>query len=89
MNKKSKELNRIKEASRQKTVNKLKLYLGWFGLLTPVFGAGVLVGVGLLGTLSGMFVAGVVVASSVNYFAGRMLLRPVSAIRGKKKVRYA
>ena len=86
MSKKSKELNRMKEANRQKTVNRLKLYLGWFGLLTPVFGAGILMGVGMLGALSGMFIVGVVVASSVNYLAGRMLLRPV--IAGKKKVRY-
>lgn len=78
MNKKPKEPNRVKVA------NKVRPIIGWFGVLTPVFGAGVLAGVGLLGGLSGMFIGQVVVVSAINYFVGRMLLKPVPAIRGKR-----
>ena len=79
MSNKSKELNRVKVA------NKLRAYVGWFGVLTPVFGAGVLTGIGLLGAISPMFIVQVTIVSAINYFVGRMLLKPVPAIRGERE----
>ena len=83
--------NKTKTTNRIKVANKLKLYIGWFGVLTPVFACGVLVGVGLMGGITGMFIGQVVVVSAINFFVGKMLLKPVSPIKGKgrKKVKYA
>lgn len=77
--------NKPKESNRVKTVKRLRLYLGWFGVLMPVFASGVLVGVGLSGGLSAMYVVQVVVVSAICYFVGRQLLKPVMA--RKKKVK--
>lgn len=71
--------------NRLKTVNRLRLYLGWFGVLTPVFGAGVLAGVGLMGGLTGMFVGQVVFVCAVNYFVGWQFLKPVGVKKGVKR----
>ena len=73
--------------NKVKPIGKLRLYLGWFGLLTPVFGAGMLAGIGLLGALDSIFIVQVVVASGINYFVGRYLLKPVVVIRGEEKTR--
>jgi len=74
----------VKNKNKVKPITGLRLYFGWFGLLTPVFGAGILVGVGLLGALNTIFIVQVVVASVINYFVGRYLLKPVEA---EKKVK--
>jgi len=75
----------VKNKNKVKPVTGLRLYFGWFGLLTPVFGAGMLVGVGILNALTPVFIAQVVVASVINYFVGRHLLKPVV----EEKVKYA
>lgn len=77
----------MKNKNRVKPVTGMRLYLGWFGLLTPVFGAGMLVGVGMLGALNPVFIAQVVIAGTINYFIGRHLLKPIAV--ENKKVKYA
>ena len=67
--------NRTRVQNRVKLVAKLRLYLGWFGLLTPVFGAGVLFGVCMIGSPTLLFVGQVVVAGAINFYIGRKLLK--------------
>lgn len=76
--------NKNKVSNRLKTVNRLRLAIGWFGVLTPVFGFGVLVGVGLMGGLNSMLIGQVVVVSAINYFVGKQLLKPVPLTKGKR-----
>lgn len=77
----------MKNKNKVKPITGLRLYFGWFGLLTPVFGAGMLMGVGLLGALNPIFIVQVVGTSVFNYFVGRHLLKPI--IAEEKGKRYA
>jgi len=71
-------------SNRLKTVNRLRLFLGWFGVLTPVFAAGVLFGVCLTSSVSTVFVGQLAVVSAINYYVGRKLLKPVMVKKGVK-----
>lgn len=57
--------------------NKIRLAIGWFGVLTPVYAAGVLTMLFVMGVVEMEFVGQVVFVSSINFYIGRKLLKSV------------
>ena len=57
--------------------NKIRLTVGWFGVLTPVYAAGVLTALLAIGTVEMGFIGRVALVSSINFFIGRKLLKSI------------
>lgn len=55
--------------------NKIRLGIGWFGVLTPVYAAGVLTVLLATGTAEMAFVGRVALVSAINFYIGRKLLK--------------
>lgn len=64
--------------------NKFRLFIGWFGVLTPVYAAGVLTALFVTGPVETGFIGRVVLVSSINFFVGRRLLKSIG-VGGKIK----
>jgi hypothetical protein len=64
-----------------------RVFIGWFGVLTPVFGAGVLTALYAFGEPNHLFAGQVIVVSTLNYFIGRKVLNLTAIaneVKGKK-----
>ena len=57
--------------------NKFRLFIGWFGVLTPVYAAGVLTALCVTGPVEMGFIGRVALVSSINFYIGRRLLKSV------------
>jgi len=55
--------------------NKFRLFLGWFGVLTPVYAAGALTALLATGEVQSTFVGQMMIVSTINFFIGRKLLK--------------
>ena len=55
--------------------SKIRLCIGWFGVLTPVYAAGVLTVLLASGYIDTMFIVKVVAVSVINCFIGHKLLK--------------
>lgn len=62
-------------------------YLGWFGILTPVFCAGVFAGMSAVATPERTFTITLFILSVVNYQFGRWMLRKLDELPTKVKKR--
>ena len=65
--------------------NKIRLGIGWFGVLTPVYAAGVLTVLLALHIIDGGLIARIVFVSAVNCFVGRKILKVKLPIEGEKE----
>ena len=63
--------------------NKTKLIVGWFGVLTPVYAAGVLTVLLVIGDTA--LVGGIIVVSIINCFMGYKVLKSKLPEKGAKK----
>lgn len=63
--------------------NKIRLAVGWFGVLTPVYAAGVLTVLFVTGTVDMGFIGRVVLVCAINFYIGRKLLKSMRV--GDKK----
>jgi len=59
--------------------HKFRLFIGWFGILTPAYAAGVLTAMYTLGQPDLQFVGQVVGVSILNLVIGRKVLKQMSA----------
>jgi len=66
--------------------NKIRLIIGWFGMLTPVYAAGVLTVLFATGAVEMEFVGKVIFVSSINFFIGRKLLKSLSPSSNTRRV---
>ena len=57
--------------------NKIRLFVGWFGVLTPVYAAGILTMLFVSGSVEMGFVGRVAIVSFVNFYIGRKLLKSI------------
>ena len=64
---------------------KIVKFTGWFGMLTPIFCAGVLLGMWSVATPELWFVGRLLIVSVVNYRVGRGLLNWLDAPRVEVK----
>ena len=55
--------------------NKIRLAVGWFGVLTPVYAAGVLTVLLATAMVDKEFFGMVIFVSSVNFYIGRKVLK--------------
>lgn len=55
--------------------NKIRLFIGWFGVLTPVYAAGVVTVLLTIGNVDGGFILRVVAVSAINCFIGYKILK--------------
>ena len=65
--------------------NKIRLALGWFGVLTPVYAAGVMTVLLAVGEVDLTLIGRVIFVCVVNFFVGRFILRAKVAEKGAKK----
>ena len=65
--------------------NKLRLFLGWFGVLTPVYAAGALTVLFVIGESDMPFLGGVALVSAINFLVGRNLLKTMVVEKVVKK----
>jgi len=63
--------------------NKFRLFLGWFGVLTPVYAAGALTVLLITGEDTTNFVGQVLFISGINFFVGRKLLKSMVVVKKK------
>ena len=64
--------------------NKIRLFIGWFGVLTPVYAAGALTVVLAAGEIESMVVTRILVVSAINCVIGYKLLKVKIAEKGAK-----
>lgn len=55
--------------------NKIRLAIGWFGVLTPVYAAGILTMLFVIDYIHMQFIAGVVLVSILNFMIGWNIIR--------------
>ena len=72
--------------------NKIRLCIGWFGVLTPVYAAGVLTVLLTLGYIDTTFIGQIIFVSIINCFIGRKLLKtmvviPLTKGKGNKGIK--
>ena len=68
---------------------KLLLWLGWFGVLTPVYVAGVLTVLFLTSSTTPILLMQLVGGSAINCYVGRRLLKFHAILNSKKKLKQA
>lgn len=64
--------------------NKIRLFVGWFGLLTPVYAAGVVTTLVAVGIVDMSLIVRIVLVSAINCFMGRKILRMKLKEKGVK-----
>ena len=65
--------------------NKIRLAIGWFGVLTPVYAAGVLSVLLAAGNVDTAFIGRIILVATVNLIIGFKLLRSMVKEKGVKK----
>ena len=65
--------------------NKIRLAVGWFGVLTPVYAAGVLSVLLAAGNVDTAFIGRIILVATVNLIIGVKLLRSMVIEKGVKK----
>ena len=66
--------------------NRIRLFVGYFGVLTPVFMLGMIAGFIYLGYIDGKMIIPLMVVSAVNFFFGYWVLKskPLGVNHGNK-----
>ena len=65
--------------------DKLRLFLGWFGVLTPVYAAGAVTVLLVIGEVDIALFGRIALVCAINLFIGRKLLKTVVVEKAVKK----
>ncbi len=65
--------------------NNIRKFVGWFGVLTPVYAAGALTVLFVFGNPGADLVSQILVVSGVNFFVGRRILKTTVVTKEVKR----